>query len=58
MTKPEVDIQIGEDLYGISIEELDKRILILKDEISRLQDELSKKKAERNAADNLFRKST
>ena len=58
MTKPEVDIQIGEDLYGISIEELDKRILILKDEISRLQDELSKKKAERKDADNLFRKST
>lgn len=58
MNKPEVDIEIGEDLYGISIEELETRINIMNDEIARLQDELSKKKSERNAADNLFKKST
>jgi len=56
MKKPEVDFQLGEDLYGISIEELDTRISVLKNEISRLEDELIKKKSERNAADDLFKK--
>jgi len=53
---PEVDFQIGEDLYGVSIEELQTRISVLKTEISRLQDEFEKKKVERNAADSLFKK--
>lgn len=56
MIKPEIDFQIGEDLYGISIDELETRISILKDEISRLQDELGKKKEERIAADDIFKK--
>lgn len=54
--RQEVDFQIGEDLYGVSIEELQTRILVLETEISRLQDELIKKKSERSAADSLFKK--
>jgi len=52
----EVEFQIGEDLYGISIEELQTRILILESEITRLQDELEKKKSDRDAADSIFKK--
>jgi len=54
MEKPKVDILIGEDLYGVSIDELVGRISLLKSEITRLELELDKKKAERSAADNLF----
>ncbi len=54
--RQEVEFQIGEDLYGVSIEELQTRILVLETEISRLQDELIKKKSERSAADSLFKK--
>lgn len=56
MNTPKIEFQIGEDLYRISIDELETRISILKNEISRLQDELAKKKSERNAADELFKK--
>lgn len=56
MIKPEIDFLIGEDLYGVSIDELKTRISVLEDEISRLRDELDKKKNERLAADNLFKK--
>ncbi len=56
MIKPKIDFQVGEDLYGISIDELETRISVMEDEISRLQDELAKKKSERIAADDLFKK--
>jgi len=56
MTNLEVDFKIGEDLYGISIEELQTRITVMQSEISRLQDELIKKKNEKDAADSLFKK--
>ena len=54
MEKSKVEFSIGEDLYGISIHELEARILILRDEISRIDSELDKKKRERSDADNLF----
>ena len=54
MTKPKIDFSIGDDLYGVSIDELDERISVLKEEISRLEGELTKKKQERAAADNIF----
>jgi len=56
MTNLEVDFKIGEDLYGISIEELQTRITVMQSEISRLQDELIKKKNEKDVADSLFKK--
>ena len=46
--------RIGEDLYGLSVHELDARILAYGDEITRLRMEREKKGAERNAADALF----
>ena len=46
---------IGEDLSAISIDELDERILLLKSEIQRLEDEKTKKSAVKSAADTLFK---
>ena len=46
---------IGEDLSSISIDELDERILLLKSEILRLEEEKSKKSAVKSAADTLFK---
>ena len=54
MVQKLTDFDIGEDLYGVSITELDLRIGVLEDEISRIKNELAKKQAERSAADNLF----
>ena len=49
-------IEIGEDLYGISVVELQERIAILKEEIIRCENELGKKQTEMNAAHDIFRK--
>ncbi len=54
MEKLKVDIVVGEDLYGLSVVEISERITLLSDEISRLELELTKKKEEREAADNIF----
>lgn len=48
----------GEDLYGLSVKELEQRIMDYRGEIIRLEAELSKKSAERSAADALFGKKT
>jgi len=56
MNQSKVVIEIGEDLYGISIDELEERIITLRTEINRLEHELDKKKQERSAADSLFGK--
>ena len=48
-------ITIGEDLYGHSLTELEDRITALKAEITRVETELTEKRAERNAADNVFK---
>lgn len=56
MVQKLTDFDIGEDLYGVSITELDLRIGVLEDEISRIKIELAKKQTERSAADNLFAK--
>ena len=46
--------EIGEDLYAISVAELEKRLVVLDDEISRIKTELLKKQSERDAADSIF----
>lgn len=56
MVQKLTDFDIGEDLYGVSITELDLRIGVLEDEISRIKIELAKKQTERSVADNLFAK--
>lgn len=48
--------RINEGLYGLSLHELDARIVAYEREISRLRAELTKKAAEKDAADHLFRK--
>ena len=46
----------GEDLYGLSVSELDDRITIYQSEIVRLRAERSKKQAESDAAHAIFGK--
>ena len=51
----ETQFQIGDDLYGISVDELNTRIAVLKAEVTRIERELSKKSADLSAADLLFK---
>ncbi len=46
---------VGSDLSSLSIEELEQRIVLLKDEMARLETEKQKKAVDRRAADSLFR---
>jgi uncharacterized small protein (DUF1192 family) len=46
----------GEDLYGLSVSELDDRIALYQTEIARLEAERVKKKAESEAAHAIFGK--
>ena len=48
--------EIGQDLSLLSVEELETRITVLRDEISRIELELSQKGATRAAAAALFRR--
>jgi uncharacterized small protein (DUF1192 family) len=51
----ETVFQIGEDLYGVSVDELNTRLVVLKTEITRIEAELAKKSADLSAADLLFK---
>jgi len=46
----------GEDLYGLSVSELDERISLYQSEITRLEAERAKKQAETEAAHAIFGK--
>jgi len=46
--------QPGEDLYGLSVSELDARIAVYREEIVRLEAERLKKQAEADAAHAIF----
>jgi uncharacterized small protein (DUF1192 family) len=48
--------EIGQDLALLSVEELNDRILLLNDEVARLQDALAKKRASRSVADQFFKR--
>lgn len=54
MPKTETVCEVGEDLYGLSLHELDSRIEVYQVEIERLKTEKRKKSAEREAADAIF----
>lgn len=56
MTQSETKFEIGEDLYGVSVDELRQRIGVLTEEIARIEGELSKKELELSAANTLFAK--
>jgi uncharacterized small protein (DUF1192 family) len=48
--------EIGADLSMLSVDDLDARIGLLKEEIVRLEAERDRKQAGRTAADNFFRR--
>lgn len=56
MAQSETDFTLGEDLYGVSILELTERIGVLRAEITRVEHEITKKTAERDAANDIFGK--
>ncbi len=54
--KKKIAHEIGQDLALISVKELTERIALLRDEIARLEADISKKQASRSAADQFFKK--
>lgn len=48
--------EIGADLSTLSVDELGKRIALLRDEIARIEAEISAKSSSRNVAESLFKK--
>jgi len=52
--RKKAEIVLGEDLYGVSLDDLKFRISALEGEIARTKAELSKKSTELSAADALF----
>ena len=48
--------EIGQDLTLLSVEELNDRIGLLKDEIARLEADIARKRATRSAADSFFKR--
>lgn len=53
--KPKHEHLIGENLEAISVDELRARIGLLQREIARLEAEVTRKQASRNAADAFFK---
>ena len=54
--KKKVAHEIGQDLTLLSVEELGARVQLLRDEISRLEADMTQKRASRAAADKFFRR--
>ncbi|MCL2713755.1 MAG: DUF1192 domain-containing protein [Alphaproteobacteria bacterium] len=47
--------EIGQDLSLLSVDDLHERIMVLRDEIARIETALAKKRASRASADAFFR---
>ena len=54
--KKKVVHEIGQDLTLLSVEELAGRVSLLKEEIARLEADMTKKRATRAAADQFFKR--
>jgi uncharacterized small protein (DUF1192 family) len=54
--KKKIVHEIGQDLTLLSVRELQERIGLLQEEIARLEADIGRKQASRNAADQFFRK--
>ena len=54
--KKKISHEIGQDLYLLSVKELEERIALLNDEIVRLKAAITSKQSSRNVADSLFKK--
>jgi uncharacterized small protein (DUF1192 family) len=53
--RKKVTHEIGQDLYLLSVEELNERIALLNSEIERLQQAAAKKRASKDAANSVFK---
>jgi uncharacterized small protein (DUF1192 family) len=54
--KKKIVHEIGQDLALLAVKELQERILVLKEEIARLEAAVASKQASRNVADQFFKK--
>ena len=54
--KKKVAHEIGQDLTLLSVAELQERIGLMREEIARLEADIGRKQATRNAADTLFKR--
>ena len=54
--KKKIAHEIGQDLALLSVKELTERIALLRDEIARLEADITKKQATRSAADQFFKR--
>lgn len=53
--RPKPGIAIGEDLALLSVEELERRIATLKEEIARIEQAVASKRASREQASSVFK---
>ena len=56
LPKKKIVHEIGQDLYLLSIKELEERIALLSDEIARLKVAIAGKQSSRGVADSIFKK--
>lgn len=56
LPKKKVQHEIGQELSLLSVTELNERIALMREEISRLEADIAKKQSSRTSADQVFRK--
>ena len=56
LPKKKITHEMGQDLALLSVGELGERIGLLKEEIARLEAEMTRKRASKSAADTFFKK--
>ena len=56
LPKKKITHEMGQDLSLLSVGELGERVTLLKEEITRLEAELNRKRASKSAADIFFKK--
>jgi len=56
LPKKKISHEIGQELALLSVAELAERIVLLKEEIARLEAEQNRKRASKSAADTFFKK--
>jgi uncharacterized small protein (DUF1192 family) len=54
--KKKITHEIGQDLYLLSVKELEERVVLLTGEIERLKAAIANKQSSRSAADSFFKK--
>lgn len=54
--KKKITHEIGQDLYLLSVKEIEERIALLTEEIERLKTAIKGKQSSRNVADSFFKK--